>query len=37
VAFGHPECRLRRQDAPPIFFGKENAPRPVEKKRFYFV
>ena len=22
--------------APPIFFGKENAPRPVEKKRFSF-
>ena len=34
--FARLECRLRRQDAPPIFFGKENAPRPVEKKRFSF-
>ena len=26
----------RRRGPPPIFFGKENAPRPVEKKLFCF-
>ena len=30
------ECGdLRREKPPPIFFGKENAPRPEEKKCFY--